>query len=613
MTAWRLPRWITLSLPSITKPATTPRTAPPEITWSTRAPTRCRCPNCLAVGPKPSVLTVAFRALHQPHREWELRDCPDCGCRFFAEALPGTSGTAEADYAGDEMLSRGRAALYVQHGAGLAQLIRPIARLAQGAPLRMLDIGCGFGFGLDFAIRHFGWSCLGIDPAQIAALGRDLLDLPIEQRLLGADEPAMRGAFDVVMAAETIEHVPDPVAFLAILVSALAPSGILVLTTPDAGAIHPNAPLGQLVGVLSPGLHVVLQSERSLRRLLAEAGLTHVHIERDGGALVATASRNTLTLPAGDDDFRRVYLDYLVNRAGAFTQVQDLFWGFAGRAFLEAVNSGAWADAQRMRDRLASACQQRFALSLDHPSLFEETAVCSLERMAALMPLNFGVILYADAMLALGQGARRSSQQARFEAAAEALRRLRRAIGELGMADPMSEEIGWASQAESLVCAADGAPQNDLISRLAALPPAPGDHGFGRRETMRFQAFVTLVHAAQYGAARTLAEIMPELSAPRTQQGQDAVFCRAVLALQPPGDPGRAHDDFAWLRDQLSTGGVPTDMALFWSALRGEAQALDLLGQPQAAAALLHETLSAMAARGEAIPTDLALAPGIDL
>ncbi len=513
------------------------------------------------------------------------------------------------------MLSRGRAALYLQHGAGLAQLIRPIASLPHGSGTRLLDIGCGFGFGLDYAIRARGWTGLGIDPAGIAALGARRLGLPIEQRLLGDDEPAMRGAFDVVMAAETIEHVPDPAAFVRILVSAMAEAGVLVLTTPDADAIRPQAPKGQLAGLLSPGLHVVLQSEHSLRRLLGEAGLGHVRISRDGGALVATASRVALPPVPEAADMARALLAHLVVRARAFTPEDDLFWGFAGRALLEAVNAGAWEVADDLLARLQAACRQRFAIDLARPGLFEETASCSLERMAVLTPLNLGGLLYGEAMLRLGQGGARAEQVQRLALAAEALRRLGRAVAALGMADPMSEALGWAAEAEGLLCAvsalprpgaqSDPAPACELARRLMALPPAPGDDGFGRREVVRLQAFVTLVNAAQYEAARKLRSGCAECDAPRVQQGQDAVYARAMLALQPGGDPDGARHDFSWLRLRLTAARQAAFMPMLWSALRGEAQALVLLQLESEASLLLETVTCAMAEAGEAVPSDL--------
>lgn len=597
-------RWLSKALPS-TAGAPAGLTTPPEVTWSLADadPVAAVCPNCGAAGFKPQVLAVAFRALHLRRRRWVLLACPDCQCRFFIDAS-GAAAPDLVDYADDEMLTRGRATLYLQHGAGLAQLIRPIASLPHGPGARLLDIGCGFGFGLDFAVRARGWSGLGIDPAGIAAMGAKRLGLLIEQRLLGADEAGMRSAFDVVMAAETIEHVSDPAGFLRIVVSAMRDDGVLVLTTPDAAAIRPETPSGQLAGLLSPGLHVVLQSEHSLRRLLVEAGLSHLRFARDGGALVATASRMALPPQPDDAEIGRTLLAHLIARARDFRPDDDLFWGFAGRAFLEAVNAGAWSEASALRDTLAAACHRRFALDLDRPALFAETETCGLERMSALMPLNFGILLYADAMRRLGQSGARSGEVDRLAVAAEALRRLGRAVGELGMADPMSEVMAWAADAESLLCAAS-APPEDFVDRLAALPAAPGEHCFGRREAVRLQAFVTLVNAARYDMARGLVDGCAEFGASRERQGEDAVYCRAILELQAGGDTMRAFDDFRWIRLQLTPSVRPECMAMFWSALRGETQALSLLHRGSEASALLDAITYAMAKRGEPIPPDL--------
>ncbi len=605
MAAGRFRSWLSQALPAISR--TVPAaTAPPEVVWAASGDTRLErvCLNCGGSGLKPPMLTVAFRALHLRQRRWVLLACPDCQCHFFTDP-EGAPALALADYADDEMLSRGRATLYLQHGAGLAQLIRPIASLPNGPGTRLLDIGCGFGFGLDFAMRARGWSGLGIDPAGIAALGAARLGLPIEQRLLGADEPAMRGTFDVVMAAETIEHVSDPAAFLRILVSTMRSDGVLVLTTPDAAAIRPETPKGQLAGLLSPGLHVVLQSEHSLHRLLAEAGLEHTRFFQDGGALVAIASRVPLPPQPDDAEIARSLLAHLIARAAAFAWDDALFWGFAGRAFLEAVNAGAWSEANGLRATLAAACHQRFALDLDAPALFDETAACSLERMAMLMPLNFGILIYADAMRRLGQGEPRAEQVGRLEIAAQALSRLGRAVGELGMADPLSEAIGWAAMAEGLLCAVT-LPAQDFVCRLAALQAAPGEGAGGRREVMRLQAFVTLVNAARYDMARRLVDSCAEFGAPRERQGQDAVYCRAMLELQPGGDTQRAVDDFKWIRTRLAEAAKPDGMPMFWSALRGETQALVVLHRQAEASALLDALVYEMAEAGEAAPPDLA-------
>lgn len=589
----------THAMPMPADDATTPA-APPVVTWAASdapAVDGLSCPNCGNVAPKPLVLTVVHTPPRRAAQSWRVVGCPGCTCCFYErQDIP--------DYGDDEMLTRGRAALYLQQGAGLAQLFRPVSRFDFPPGSRYLDIGCGFGFGLDFARRSKGWEGLGIDPAQIAALGRSMLGLPIEQRLLGDDEPTLRAACDVVMAAETIEHVPSPAGFLAILKRVLAPAGVLVLTTPDAAAIQPETPPGQLAGLLSPELHLVLQSEASLRRLLHAAGFAHVEVERDGGALVAYASAEPLALEADPSAFRLAYRTYLEDRAGDFGAADDLFWGFAGRALLESVNDGDLPRASRLQATLARACINRFGIDLADPILPEGTHGATLARLVELMPLNLAAILYACAMLALAQGGERLAQEQRLSCAAEAAHRLRRAVGALAMEDALSEDLGWAASAEALLCAVANPQAQDVVTRLRALPPAPGVGGGARRDQVVARAFVALVNAGQYAEASALAQAVPLLMQSPPGPEVDAIFCRAVLALQTEGDAVAARADFAWVRQSVDTMGQGAVPGLFWAALRGEILACDKVGQEDKGADLRRAVVTEMRARGATIPAD---------
>jgi len=238
------------------------------------------------------------------------------------------------------MVRRGRVPFYLQQGAGISLITTLLARTGRPAGSRLLDVGCGFGFGLDFAIRTMGWQAQGIDPARIAGLGREMLGVPIESRYLGDDEPELKSACEVVMASEVIEHVASPIGFARTLRNVLRLGGILVLTTPDAADLRPQTAPGALVGLLSPGWHLIFQTRQSLRRLLRRVGFSDIVIEKDGNSLVAYASDRPFRLETDRNVPRAAYVGYLAGRAREFAPEHDLLLGFAGRALQEAANDG---------------------------------------------------------------------------------------------------------------------------------------------------------------------------------------------------------------------------------------------------------------------------------
>lgn len=97
------------------------------------------------------------------------------------------------------------------------------------ASRRYLDVGCGGGGVLVRAREHCSAVC-GIEPqsrwrTQLAELGLDV-------RATLDDVPAAH--FDVVTAFHVLEHVPDPLAFLAQLTAKLVPGGTLWIEVPSA-------------------------------------------------------------------------------------------------------------------------------------------------------------------------------------------------------------------------------------------------------------------------------------------------------------------------------------------------------------------------------------------
>jgi SAM-dependent methyltransferase len=157
---------------------------------------------------------------------------------------------------------------------------------------RALDIGCGDGrltAALDAA------ELTAADVSEVA-LGRARRRLPhVELVPLRPDEPLPfeDNRFDLVLCAETIEHVRDVQLLLSEARRVLVPGGGLALTTPAHGRLTGAVVLAggfeRRFDPLSP--HVRFLTRRSLRGLLDGLGFEVRSMRRRRGSLLALARR----------------------------------------------------------------------------------------------------------------------------------------------------------------------------------------------------------------------------------------------------------------------------------------------------------------------------------
>ena len=144
--------------------------------WRQDLTRQCRCPVCGSEGEQPVLL--AIDAIVEPYRLLSFATCPSCGTIHLLDFV-------QPQYAHSLRLGA-ELKFYVEQGAGLDTLVLPacIAGLRPGR--KYLEVGCGFGFGLDFARHAYGMDVRGIDPSAIAGEGSRLLGLDIENRYLTA-------------------------------------------------------------------------------------------------------------------------------------------------------------------------------------------------------------------------------------------------------------------------------------------------------------------------------------------------------------------------------------------------------------------------------------------
>jgi len=153
---------------------------------------------------------------------------------------------------------------------------------ALGPVTRALDLGCGDGR----LTAELDAAELTAADVSAVALGRARPRLP-SARLVelepDAPLPFADGSFDLVLMAETAEHVRDLQLLLSEVRRVLAPGGELVLTTPA------SAPLARPGHPLSP--HLRRFTRRSLRALLDDLGFDVGSLRRQSRTLLARASR----------------------------------------------------------------------------------------------------------------------------------------------------------------------------------------------------------------------------------------------------------------------------------------------------------------------------------
>ena len=499
-----------------------------EVVWGQGETRPARCPNCGTEGPARQLIEIDYRPPDAVHR-FILQICPHCGARF-------ADNPETMDYGTDELIEIGWHTYQVQLGAGVWPITAPLTRIDKPVGARMLEIGGAYGFGLDFGIRGRGWSGRGYDPSPLAAFGARELGLDIAQAYFGEADLG-GGAYDVVLATEVVEHLAEPPGFFRLMRQAVGADGILLLTTPDAAWITPELSAAQLMPLLSPGAHLVLQTAQSLALALRAAGFAHVEVRREALSLVAYASPAPFVLRDDAAAGRALYRKYLVERAKLTAPESDLRLGFAGRGLFEAANDGDAAPAAEAWGALLPAAQARFGLDLETMAALPAGAEgASLDALARLMPLGLGMILFGRAMQLLAARNGRAGLLPLFRLAIAAVDALQGALAQRSLGDGLSADIRRVAETECLICLAD-AGQAEAAPALIALV---------RREPAQiiaaWRGLVGLVNAGAFAGATDLQTTL-DLDDPAALPAdlrRDALLSLANLALAPGGDTQRA-------------------------------------------------------------------------
>ncbi len=199
-----------------------------------------------------------------PVRDVSIVQCRNCGVR---RRMPEIADDYEAEYH----------IPYVEQGLAIhphqlyhfADLM--VARLGQFSDknVKFLDVGCSTGRALRLAAT-MKFDATGVDFSRWAVDYCAQLGFPTRHgSLIGQwKEPDV---FDVIHCSHTIEHVPDPVAYIKEMYRLLKRGGQLMLACPNYASL-PRVVFREKWGVWCLDSHLWQFTARQMRRILVSAG-----------------------------------------------------------------------------------------------------------------------------------------------------------------------------------------------------------------------------------------------------------------------------------------------------------------------------------------------------
>ncbi|XP_070490406.1 ubiquinone biosynthesis O-methyltransferase-like [Chironomus tepperi] len=128
--------------------------------------------------------------------------------------------------------------------------------------INILDVGCGAGI-LTEALARLEGNVIGLDPSEeLVKVARDHMkgqSLNIEYITEFIEDYSNKNPekYDVVVASEVIEHVPDQKSFLLGMAKCVKPNGSLIITTPNRTLVScVTTKIAELIKVLQKDSHV---------------------------------------------------------------------------------------------------------------------------------------------------------------------------------------------------------------------------------------------------------------------------------------------------------------------------------------------------------------------
>jgi len=144
------------------------------------------------------------------------------------------------------------------------------SRISPQEGLKLLDIGCAYGYYLDLA-RLYGWDVQGVElNPQAVREASETFKLDIKHGRI-QDHAFEDKSFDLVTCWDLIEHLQDPTALLQETGRILKTGGSFVLTTPDISSL-PSRIMGKRWMGYKTIEHIHFFSKETLTKYFEKTG-----------------------------------------------------------------------------------------------------------------------------------------------------------------------------------------------------------------------------------------------------------------------------------------------------------------------------------------------------
>ena len=293
--------------------------------------------------------------------------------------------------------------LYIDIGAGISSLIGLLRFIDLQGKKTFLDVGCGFGFIVDFWRRILGGSrSVGLELGDYGRTGKELLKAEIYQSYADDCEEIAGESFDVVLSSEVIEHVTYPRRFIADLRNFVAEDGVMIITTPSADALTKGVSHIDAYAALHPTGHHFVLSKFALESILKDAGFRGVQVITVGLQLIAIVSHQPDIVvdsqtKSAKEGFRSYHLESLTSEYLELlaSDVHPKLKG-AGlyRLFSDATNRGRLDEANRWYRELDTLLREHHGICINDFPVERILATSEAAQHVKAYPAWLGCALY---------------------------------------------------------------------------------------------------------------------------------------------------------------------------------------------------------------------------